>query len=237
MLFQKTAGAFFVTPGAFILVLLLASIFFKKSRWFLVVLAVLLYIVSSYPGEFLFLRPLEENLTVPIEFPQNGMIIILGGGVERNTRLGDTLSDATLRRVLAGLQVHRKTGLPILVTGGSLSNLKSEALIMKEYLVSLGVSEKDILVEIRSKNTYENASFTREMIGNVPVILVTDSIHMKRALHTFKRFFSEVVPYPAGCYFGTPEFVDFLPNTTSFYLNSRAIYEWIGFIWYNLRRR
>ncbi|ACM23270.1 Putative uncharacterized protein [Thermotoga neapolitana DSM 4359] len=234
---QKTIGAFLVTPGIFILILLLSAVFSRKGRWLFVLLATFLYVLSSYPAEFLFLRPLEEDLIVPDGLPQNGVIVILGGGVERNTKTGDSLSDSTLRRILTGFQVHRKTGLPILVTGGSLSGLEPEAIIMKEYLVSLGVPEKNVLVENRSRNTYENAFFTKNLIGDVPIVLVTDSIHMRRALYTFKKFFSEVVPYPAGCYFGTPEFVDFLPSATSFYLNSRAIYEWIGLVWYNLRGR
>lgn len=234
---QKTIGAFLVTPGIFILILLLSVVFFRKGRWLFVLLAAFLYVLSSYPGEFLFLRPLEEDLTVPEGFPQNGVIVILGGGVERNTKTGDSLSDSTLRRILTGFQVYRRTRFPIVVTGGSLSSLKPEAMIMKEYLLSLGVPEKNVLVENRSRNTYENALFTEKLIGDVPVVLVTDSIHMRRALYTFKKFFSEVVPYPAGCYFGKPEFVDFLPSATSFYLNSRAIYEWIGLVWYNLRGR
>ncbi|PLV55734.1 YdcF family protein [Thermotoga sp. SG1] len=237
MFLQKTVGAFLITPGIFILILLLSAVFFRKSRWLFVLLAAFLYIVSSYPGEFLFLRPLEKDITVPAEFPQSSAIVILGGGVERNTKTGDSLSDSTMRRILTGFQVYRKYKLPIVVTGGSLSSLKPEAMIMKEYLISLGVPEKNILVEDRSRNTYENALFTRKLIGDVPVLLVTDSIHMRRALHTFKKFFSEVVPYPAGCYFGNPEFVDFLPNATSFYLNSRTIYEWIGLVWYNLKGR
>lgn len=90
------------------------------------------------------------------------MIVVLGGGVERNTKAGDNLSDATLRRLLTGVQIYQKTKMPILVTGGSLTGLRPEAMIMKDYLVSLGVPEEKITVEDRSRNTYENAFFTRE---------------------------------------------------------------------------
>lgn len=126
--------------------------------------------------------------------------------------------------------------MPILVTGGSLTGLRPEAMIMKDYLVSLGVPEEKITVEDRSRNTYENA-FSRgknrrcaHHSGNR-----FDS-HEKGCFH-FQKFFQSVTPYPAGFYFGDPEFVDFLPNATSFYLNSRAIYEWIGLVWYNFRWR
>lgn len=237
MFLQKIIGAFLVTPGLFILLLIVGSFFFKKARWFLLALAVTAYLFSSYVGEFLFLWSLEKNLDVPATLPNDAVIVVLGGGVERNTKAGDNLSDATLRRLLTGVQIYQKTKMPILVTGGSLTGLRPEALIMKDYLVSLGVPEEKITVEDRSRNTYENAFFTREKIGDVPIILVTDSIHMRRAVSTFKSFFQSVTPYPAGFYFGDPEFVDFLPNATSFYLNSRAIYEWIGLVWYNFRWR
>ncbi|WP_233186217.1 YdcF family protein [Thermotoga sp. KOL6] len=234
---QKIIGSFLIPPGILILFLVFGAFLLKRKKWFYLVLAVLLYLLSSYPGEFFLLRPLEKNLTFST-LPRNAVIVVLGGGVERGTRLGDSLKDSTLRRLMAGFQIHKETGFPVLLSGGGFSQIKPEAVVMKEYLLSLGVSEKDILVESRSKNTYENAIFTKEILGgDTPIILVTDSIHMRRALFTFKRFFKTVVPYPAGCYFGTPEFIDFFPNSTSFYLNSRAVYEWIGILWYNLKGR
>ena len=75
----------------------------------------------------------------------------------------------------------------------------AEAEIARRVLVSLGVPEKDILVETKSVNTTQNARFSAEILeekGFHQPILVTSAFHMKRAVLNFETVGVPVVPYP-----------------------------------------
>ncbi|NJO56672.1 MAG: YdcF family protein, partial [Rhodospirillales bacterium] len=53
--------------------------------------------------------------------------------------------------------------------------------------------------ETRSRNTYENARFTREIIEPAPAetwLLVTSAYHMPRAIGVFHTVGWDVLPYP-----------------------------------------
>src|SRR5205807_6927764 len=63
-------------------------------------------------------------------------IVILGGGTRRHAAEygGDTLGELTLERVRYGAAVVRMTGLPVLVSGGSVYGGEAEAKLMREAL-------------------------------------------------------------------------------------------------------
>ncbi|MBF0284841.1 MAG: YdcF family protein [Magnetococcales bacterium] len=129
-------------------------------------------------------------------------IVILGSGRYRHApEYGgeDTLSGGGLARVRYGARLHRLTGLPVLVSGGSpYDEPESEAAIMKRVL------EEDFRVPVRwtegrSRNTWENAQFSREMLqreGIGKVLLATHSNHMARAVESFRQAGLAVVAAP-----------------------------------------
>jgi len=85
-------------------------------------------------------------------------IVILGGGTRRNAPDygGDTLGRLTLERVRYGANVARLTGLPVMVTGGSVLGGEPEARLMREALQrEFAIPVR--WVEDRSRTTHENA--------------------------------------------------------------------------------
>ena len=68
---------------------------------------------------------------------------------------------------------------------------KTEAKAMKEYAVSLGVPEKNILTEEDSKDTIGNAYFTRKNLLEPNnwknIIVVTSEYHIPRARYIFQK--------------------------------------------------
>jgi uncharacterized SAM-binding protein YcdF (DUF218 family) len=62
---------------------------------------------------------------------------------------------------------------------------------VKKYLKSINFPDSALIVESESKNTYENALFTKKMIDSLNLngsfILVTSAIHMPRAMAVFKK--------------------------------------------------
>ena len=93
-------------------------------------------------------------------------IVILGGGIRREAaEYGgrDTLGSLTLERVRYGAQVARLTGLPVLVTGGSVLGGEPEATVMRSAL------EHEFRVPVRwmesqSRNTHENATLSAKIL-------------------------------------------------------------------------
>ena len=105
--------------------------------------------------------------------------------------LGCSNYDILYKRVDAALDLYNKKVVnKILLSGGvgilSKNRTKKEAIVMKEYLLSKGVIEKDIFVESESKNTVSNMKNSLEIINElfnkkINIILVTSSFHMKRS--------------------------------------------------------
>ncbi|HVB48739.1 MAG TPA: YdcF family protein [Burkholderiales bacterium] len=163
-------------------------------------------------------------------------IVILGGGRNRGALEygGEAPKNDTLARLRYGAHLARVTRLPVLVSGGRPDGGRaSEADLMAAVL------EREFNVpvkwrETRSIDTIENARFSSAMLreaGVKRIILVTDAIHMPRALARFLATGLAVVPAPTD-YLAqavhTP--VDFLPAARGLLRSSAALHEWIGIL-------
>jgi uncharacterized SAM-binding protein YcdF (DUF218 family) len=157
-------------------------------------------------------------------------IVILGGG----TRLyapeygGATLSTITLQRVRYGARIARATGLPILVSGGSLRSAPPEAILMRDALVhEFGTPVR--WVERRSRNTHENAYRSARILerdGVARVILVGHSFDFPRSRIEFERQGIEVIAAPIDIPQPDPDDVgDFVPSAAGLQGSYYALYE------------
>jgi len=110
-------------------------------------------------------------------------------------------------RIVAPLPLLRRyPQMRIVFTGGdgSLFNPgEGEAEVAKVFLAAVGADMSRALFESRSRNTYENATFSRNVPGidmRQPWLLVTSAWHMPRALATFQKAGWNVTPYPVDYY-------------------------------------
>lgn len=74
---------------------------------------------------------------------------------------------------------------------------------MKRFLVAIGVPEQDILTERRSRNTYENIAYARELLQRQNLgrtLLVTSSYHMFRSRLVCRKLNVQAWPAPVECY-------------------------------------
>lgn len=106
-------------------------------------------------------------------------------------------------RVLHAARIHRAGKAPIVVSSGGggpqLGGPQKPAEAMADLLVEWGVPPEAVLVEPRSRNTYENALFTRELLdarGVHRVLLVTSAAHMLRSMAIFRSLGFDVIPAP-----------------------------------------
>jgi len=159
-------------------------------------------------------------------------IVILGGGVRRNAPEygGDTLGRLTLERVRYGALVARVTGLPVLVSGGSVYGGTAEAALMKraleeEYRLEVRWSEQ------RSRDTRSNAAESASILlpaGVRRVLLVAHGFDMPRASAEFTAAGFRVTPAPTvilGQDFGFDHAVELLPSMSALQGSYYALYE------------
>ena len=94
----------------------------------------------------------------------------------------------------------------IIITGGSGAvlpgaNAGSEATGLRTLLQLAGVPDSVIILEQRSRNTRENARYTKELLAQHPAIrslvLVTSAFHMRRARGCFARVGLPAQVFPA----------------------------------------
>jgi uncharacterized SAM-binding protein YcdF (DUF218 family) len=169
-------------------------------------------------------------------------IVIPGGGVRPNALEfgGDTLGRLTLERVRYGARVAKQTGLPVLVTGGSvLGDSETEAKLMRDALDNeFGVTVR--WIEDRSRNTRQNAEFSAAILraqGIRRVVLVMHSFDMPRARSEFARVGIATIPAPTGIPSDTIDWPsDVFPGIGGLQASYYACYEWAALTWRSLTR-
>lgn len=113
-------------------------------------------------------------------------IVVLGNKLNDNSPSAALLKRLEKTVILA----NKYNDAKIIVSGGvSKGNTKSEAMVMKDYLVSRGVREDRIIIEDESKNTRENMKNVKNLIGNdSTVLVVTNSFHLLRSISIAKEY-------------------------------------------------
>jgi uncharacterized SAM-binding protein YcdF (DUF218 family) len=102
--------------------------------------------------------------------------------------LGCPPSTALRRRLDRGIQLLREGAAPLLVLTGGGAGPVAEAEIMRDAALARGVPPAALLIEPRSRNTYENARETAVLLGSRglrSVLLVSDRLHLPRAMIMF----------------------------------------------------
>jgi len=169
-------------PGGIILAIFLIFLLFlfnkKKLANFLTILLIFfLFLFSSWFGEYILLRPLEDDYSTLQKILNdnlnlaNPVIVVLGGGLVENSLAEKTgkpeIGEVTLARLYGAYGIYREIQCPIWVSGGSVPGYSGNvpsAEIMEEVLIKMGVSPNNIFQESESRTTYENAIFTIEEI-------------------------------------------------------------------------
>ncbi len=205
---------------------------------------VLLLALSTAAGSRWLAEPLERQ-SLPIADPARSdaqAIVVLGGGRQYDAPEDegrDQPSLSTLARLRHAARLARLTKLPVLVSGGKPEgNGESEAAVMARVLrEDFGVRVH--WLEQASDNTAENAlhaSLQLDKEGVRRILLVSDAMHMPRAVRAFTAAGFDVVPAPTNFRARRPlDVASFVPRASELETSSYAIHEWIGLLWYRVR--
>ena len=178
----------------------------RTARWMATAATVLLCIEAFTPLGPAMLSPLEERFpkaAADIAAPTG--IVVLGGAVDEDlTQQRDqvVLTESAARMTEGVALARRFPQARLVFSGGSghLGEVKTtESDVARRLWLELGVPEARMAFESRSRNTHENALFTKELVKPKPGetwLLVTSAYHMPRSMGIFRQAGFPVIPYP-----------------------------------------
>ncbi|MEO6839586.1 MAG: YdcF family protein [Bradyrhizobium sp.] len=208
---SKTVGVMLL-PANFLIgigligALLLATRFAKLGRGLMIASIALLAICGFSPLGNWLLYPLEARFP-PWDASRGAPdgIIVLGGSIDADLSEahGETVVRGAADRIIAAAELAgRYPNARVLFTGGSanlVSNDAREADYAGAVFESLGVAKTRLIMERRSRNTQENAEFSKAMVepkSSQRWLLVTSAFHMPRSVGLFRKAGFNVEPYP-----------------------------------------
>lgn len=242
-------------PSLLILLMLLGLVVHIKKAWLggtILGVATALFMVFCLPlGAHRLVKSLETYPALELSAVdqtlqrQPGAIVVLGGGryTDAPEYGGDTVSRYTLERLRYAAYLHRQTGLPILLTAGSVHGEHVPEVDLMHTALTRDFKIPVKWTEGESRTTWENAENSLPILraaGIKHIYLVTHAAHMRRALLAFVHPGIAVTPAPLG--FSTLArqehgVLGFLPSAIAFRKSSYALHEHIGYWWYQFRGR
>ncbi len=235
----------FVVPPLNCLLAACLGAVFHRRRWGRVLVAMGLagLFVLSMPlvsGTLLASLEVGLPLTSPTDDPPQAVVILSADESEYQlgNQTGFTVGHLTLERERAGARLARRTGLPILLTGGRIrQGSPTLAELMAESLHDdFGLAP--LWLETTSKNTWQNAQNSAAILkaaGIDSVYVVTHAWHMRRALLAFRAAGLKVTAAPVEpLRYPGWAFHFWVPHVSSWNESYYALHEWIGYAWYAL---
>lgn len=211
----------------------------------------LLALLSTTGAAGWFVVPLEARTTALVAPERAGaqaIVVLAAGQLEDAPEYGNrAIPDyVALARLRYAAHLHRKTGLPVLVSGGNggeIDPLTKEREYAKADAMAVALREDFGVpvkwIETNSRDTAENAAFSATLLradGVKRILLVTDAMHMPRSHDVFARNGLEVVDAPTMFFRGQALGAGaWMPSAEGMRRSWYAIYEWIGIAWYRVR--
>jgi uncharacterized SAM-binding protein YcdF (DUF218 family) len=237
---SKTVG-FIAVPSNLIVMIGLAGIallptrFARAGRRLVVASVIFIVAIWALPIGNALSLPLEERF--PPWDPAQGTpagVIVIGGVINpwRSAARGQVSLDEAAERLTSAVELARQYPTARIVFAG-----RSEAHFAVRFFENLGVPPNRITAETQSRNTAENAVFTKRLIAPKPGerwLLVTSAMHMPRAIGAFHQAGFPVEAYPVD--YQTAGWEDLWVFSgsldSSIGKTDAAVHEWLGLFVY-----
>ncbi|RAU22616.1 YdcF family protein [Paramagnetospirillum kuznetsovii] len=162
--------------------------------------------LAVFPVEQPMVEAWENRFPPPRPLPDHvDGIIVLGGGLNpaiSAARGQPSINSAAARMTALIPLAKRYPDARLIFTGGSGSVLEQEfkeASYVKEFYEQIGFDAGRVIFESQSRNTRENAVFSKEIAAPKPGetwLLITSAFHMARSVGCFRAVGWPVVAYP-----------------------------------------
>jgi uncharacterized SAM-binding protein YcdF (DUF218 family) len=236
----------------FLLLLGLLAALFGRRRLAAIgpALGLMVLVLSAWTSlGAMMLNPLEERFKRPHVLPDHvDGIVLLGGGLEgriNQVRGGYEMNSGGDRFVETLFLAERYPDAKILISGG-ISTLflgdEGDADTAVRFLSAFGIPRERLILENHSRNTAENAEFSKRIANPQPGetwLLVTSGFHMPRSVGLFRKVGFPVIPWPTDYRTSGAEGIGLFQDnpTDSLETTTMAIREWIGLFAYWLSGR
>ena len=224
--------------------LMLATRFARVGRRLLVFSVLSITIIGLSPLGNILILPLEQRFPQwdeAREMPDG--IVVLGGAIGPElslVRSEVSLNESAERVTVVAALARRYPQARIVYSGGNgglIIRDGNEAEFALKLFQSFGIDPARIIAEDRSRNTVENAVFSKQLANPKPGerwLLVTSAYHMPRSIAVFRRAGFEVEAYPVD--FRTRGWIDavvpFGAVGDGIRRTDTAMREWVGLVAY-----
>jgi len=235
-IFSKIIGLL-INPILWILTLLLCGLFFKKpplKRKFYLSSIILILVFSNSFILNEVLRLWEPDATFSSELEESyDYGIVLSGMVWYDSETERTNFLQSSDRIWQAVRLYHEGKIKkIFITGGAAGFFEKdtiESILLKEFLIRIGIPDVDILTEEKSRNTRENAVYTAQILKDLlykNLLLITSASHMKRAKGCFDKVGLKCDTFPVDHYSGARKY-----NFDNLFVpNARTLFNWNAFI-------
>ena len=181
-----------------ILVFLLLFTNFKKLTIFSAKFLLILFLFFGYTPLSNFLLNKIEDFIKPSKYPVQQLkgVVVLGGsfnsGLQSKER-NEVLLNSSAERLTKVLEIYNKNPKILILFSGFSGELKpqgwSESDMAKKFFLDQGVRSENLMFENKSRNTFENISYSKDIIKNYKGTwgLITSASHMPRSYFGFKK--------------------------------------------------
>lgn len=239
---------FLTIPLSWIILCFILSLFWKNTwrKRFLIFGTTLLIFFSNPLIIHSILKWWEPPPTLLSNIQTKYQVGIVLGGINLNKKPTDrTYLKRGADRIMHAVLLYRKGIIDkILITGGGKDSIfNSEAEQLASILKTCQIPEKDILLETKAKNTYQNALFSKELLEEQNIkgkyLLITSAYHLPRASACFHKqglnFDIFAVDFLSADYHKNIDWINALiPSAAALETWQIVIHEWIGFVTYKV---
>lgn len=250
---SKTLG-FLVMPSNLLMAVglvglgLLLTRFRRLASWLIVTSLVLIAFAGYSPLGHILILPLEDRFPPwdSAQAPPDG-IVVLGGAIAPGISLarGAVALNGSAERITAAVELARRyPNARIIFSGGTAALFHGalEAPLAVSEFEALGIAHDRITAEEQSRDTIENAVFSRLIAQPKPGerwLLITSAFHMPRAIAAFRAAGFPVEAYPVDWRTRGPSDArePFVSVTSGLRMTDLALHEWVGLLAYRLTGR
>ena len=216
----------------------------KKRKYVLIVWIIFTFVFTN---NFILTKCLEKYETPYQPIAQGtkyDYAIVLSGAAgfdsfSRSLQLSEAAERITEPVILYKKGIVKK----LIISGGSASVFPpyiKESVYIRRFWLDMGIPDADIIIESESRNTKENAKFSKELIakrgGSKKILLVTSALHMPRSKYIFNKTGMIVDIYPVD--FKVKRIKEDSYDITNYILPKSGalegwealIHEWIGML-------
>jgi len=238
---------YLLRPVLWILILFIIGLLTKKPKRkkYFIRSSLILLIIFSNPFVLIQFARWWDVKPAKLAADSNYSCAIVLGGYGSEDANKDGYFNASADRFIQAVKLKAEGRVShLLITGGTgrlfPTDFRESDWVLSQ-LRDLKIPDSSILIEDRSRNSYENAVFSKRMFDSMslkpPYLLITSAYHMRRARYIYKKQGLDVIAYPCNYLEGRGaiSFSDFIPSGSA--LNHWEFYirEVVGYAVYAIK--